>query len=39
MTHRRTVAWGWGYEDQQLTVVQQKAIAKGVAANLKVSDI
>jgi len=39
MTHRRTVAWGWGYEDQQPTLEQQKAIAKGVAVSLGRGDL
>src|SRR5262245_24627601 len=39
MPQRRTVAWGWGYEDQQPTLEQQNAIAKGVATNLKVSNV
>jgi alkyldihydroxyacetonephosphate synthase len=39
MTQRRTLIWGWGYEDQQPTPEQQKAIAKGVAASLGRSDV
>ena len=39
MTQRRTLIWGWGYEDQQPTLEQQKAIAKGLAASLGRSDI
>ena len=39
MSQRRTVAWGWGYEDQQPTLEQQNAIAKGVTTNLKVSNV
>ena len=39
MTQRRTLIWGWGYEDQQPTPEQQKAIAKGLAASLGRSDL
>ncbi|MBI3799586.1 MAG: FAD-binding oxidoreductase, partial [Deltaproteobacteria bacterium] len=39
MTPRRTLIWGWGYEDQQPTPEQQKAIAKGLAASLGRSDV
>ena len=39
MSQRRTVIWGWGYEDQQPTPEQQKTIAKNLAASLGRSDI
>jgi alkyldihydroxyacetonephosphate synthase len=39
MTQRRTLIWGWGYEDQQPTPEQQKAIAKGIAASLGRDDV
>ncbi|MGH8005661.1 MAG: FAD-binding protein, partial [Candidatus Binatia bacterium] len=39
MAERRTSIWGWGYEDQQPTPEQQKAIAKGIAASLGRSDV
>jgi hypothetical protein len=39
MGERRTLIWGWGYEDQQPTPEQKKAIAKGVAASLGRSDL
>jgi alkyldihydroxyacetonephosphate synthase len=39
MPERRTVIWGWGYEDQQPTPEQQKAIAQGIAVSLGRSDV
>ena len=39
MSDRRTLIWGWGYEDQQPTPEQKKAIAKGLAASLGRSDL
>ncbi len=39
MSERRTLIWGWGYEDQQPTPEQKKAIAKGLAASLGRSDL
>lgn len=39
MPERRTLIWGWGYEDQQPTPEQQKAIAKGIATSLGRSDV
>ncbi len=34
MSERRTAIWGWGYEDEQPTLEQQKAIAKGLSTML-----
>lgn len=34
MAERRTLIWGWGYEDQQPTPEQQQAIAKGIVTTL-----
>ena len=34
MSERRTAIWGWGYEDEQPTPEQQKAIAKGLSTML-----
>jgi len=39
MAERRMSIWNWGYEDQQPTPEQQKAIAKGVAVSLGRSDL
>src|SRR5215467_2812157 len=39
MSERRTLIWGWGYEDQQPTPEQKKGIAKGLAASLGRSDL
>ncbi|MBI3301338.1 MAG: FAD-binding oxidoreductase [Deltaproteobacteria bacterium] len=39
MPERRTQIWGWGYEDQQPTPEQQKAIAKGIVTSLGCSDV
>src|SRR5215475_10034641 len=39
MAERHMSIWNWGYEDQQPTPEQQKAIAKGVAVSLGRSDL
>ncbi len=39
MSQRRTTIWGWGFEDEQPTPEQKKAIAKGIVDSLGKSDV
>jgi len=39
MPDRRLSIWGWGYEDQQPTLEQRKATARGIVASLGRSDV
>ena len=39
MSQRRTTIWGWGFEDEQPTPEQKKAIAKGIVDSLGKSEV